>query len=310
VSSALPHLDADALKSLVSLKDAIVAIREAFASAPVHNARQHVALDVGDDLLMMPGVHGTTAGVKIVTVVPGNIDRQLPLVNGLYLLLDRATGLPRATMDGDALTTLRTPATSALATDVLAREDATTLGIFGTGVQARVHIRAMLAVRPHIESILISGRVANSAQELIAEFAAEGIEVHPAPPEQVAGCSIVCCCTSSLVPVTPTSAVRPGSHLNLVGSYSLERREVEAGLIEMASVYVDDRGAATRESGDLMYASVYSDWSFSSVRGDLVALARGTARRRSPQEITLFKSLGLAIEDLAVASLAAKRAGV
>ncbi len=310
MSTALPHFDAGELASLVSLTDAIDAIREAFITAPVHNARQHVALDVGDDLLMTPGVHGTAAGVKIVTIVPGNVDRGLPLVNGLYLLLDRATGLPRATMDGDALTTLRTPATSALATDVLARDDATTLGVFGTGVQARVHIHAMLAVRRQIESILVCGRTPDSAEALIVEFEALDIEVRSAAPEQVAGSSIVCCCTSSPVPVAPTSAIRPGTHLNLVGSYSLERREVEAGLIEMASVYVDDRGAATRESGELMYASVYSDWSFSSVRGDLVALARGTARRQSPEEITLFKSLGLAIEDLAVASLAAKRAGI
>ncbi|MFV1989413.1 MAG: ornithine cyclodeaminase family protein [Acidimicrobiales bacterium] len=310
MSRSVPHLDADQVLSLVTIGDAIAAVREAFSSAPIHNARQHVALVHGDDMLMMPAVNGTAAGVKVVTIVPGNVEKNIPLVNAVYVLLARATGLPRATMDGNTLTSLRTPAASAIASDVLARPDVRSLGIFGSGIQARGHVSAMLLIRPDIDTIYVTGRTSDSVDALISEFAASGVEVLPGTHEQTAGCDIVCGCTSSYQPVIPTSAVRPGSHLNLVGSYSMDRRETDTALIEASSIYVDERNAASREAGELMYASVYSDWSFSDVRGDLVALSRGSVSRQSSEEITIFKSVGLAIEDLAVASLAADRAGL
>ena len=154
----LPHFDAEAIRSVVDLSTCIEALREGSRELGELHPRSQVSLGEGDDFLLMPAVSPAGIGVKVVSVVSGNRDHDLPLIHGFYLYCDRETGVPTATLDGSALTTLRTPAASALAADVLARPDATTLGIFGTGVQARGHVAAMLTVRPTVERIVVSGR--------------------------------------------------------------------------------------------------------------------------------------------------------
>lgn len=304
--TALPHFDADAIVAAVPMADAVEVLRSAFRDLGDLHPRRQVPLGPADDLLMMPAVAPTGIGVKIVTVVSGNPARGLPLIHGHYLFCDRETGVPLATLDGSALTALRTPAASALATDGLARSDVRTLGIFGTGVQAAGHVEAVLAVRPGIETVLVCGRTPEQGEAFAASVDAGGRTVAAATADEVAACDIVCGCTSSTEPVVPTAAVRPGTHVNLVGSYSTARREVDDHLVAAATVFVDEREAAAEEAGELIHAAA-GDWSFDRIAGDLAELATGQVGRTADDEITLFKSVGLAVEDVVVAAAVVAR---
>ena len=304
--SALPYFDAEAIVAAVPMPAAVEVLREAFRDLGDLHPQRGVSLGPSDDLLMMPAVAPAGIGIKIVTVVSGNPARGLPLIHGHYLFCDRETGVPLATLDGSALTALRTPAASALATDVLARPDVRTLGIFGTGVQARGHVEAVLAVRPGIESIAVCGRTPESGEAFAAGVEAGRRTVVAATATEAAACDVVCGCTSAAEPVVPTVAVRPGTHVNLVGSYSTARREVDDDLVAAASVFVDDREAAAEESGELIHAAAGS-WSFDEIVGDLAELVTGRAGRRNDDEVTLFKSVGLAVEDVVVAAAVVAR---
>ncbi len=304
--TALPHFDAEAIVAAVPMADAVEVLRAAFRDLGDLHPRRQVSLGPADDLLMMPAVAPTGIGVKIVTVVSDNPSRGLPLIHGHYLFCDRETGVPLATLDGSALTALRTPAASALATDVLARPDVRTLGIFGTGVQAAGHVEAILAVRPDIESVVVCGRTPEQGEAFAASVDAGGRPVNAAPPGAAAACDVVCGCTSSAQPVVPTAAVRPGTHVNLVGSYSTARREVDDDLVAASSVFVDERAAAAEEAGELIHAAA-GDWSFDRIAGDLAELATGQVGRTADDEITLFKSVGLAVEDVVVAAAVVAR---
>jgi ornithine cyclodeaminase len=308
--TGLPHYDAEAILAIVDMSTCIEALRAGSLELGDLHPRTQVSLGPTDDFLMMPAVSPAGIGVKIVNVVSGNRERGLPLIHGFYLYCDRETGVPTATLDGSALTTLRTPAASALAADLLARPDAATLGVFGTGVQARGHLEAMLVVRPGLDRIVVSGRTPESSVDFVTDPKVVGLAggraLVAAGSEETAGCDIICGCTSSTTPVIPTHAVRPGAHVGLVGSYSMARREVDADLVNLASVFVDDRHAAAAEAGDLMVPAEDGEWSFDAVVGDLAELCSGRVGRTSDDEITLFKSVGLAAWDLIVASAVVK----
>ncbi len=304
--TALPHFDAEAIVAAVPMADAVEVLRAAFRDLGDLHPRRQVSLGPADDLLMMPAVAPTGIGVKIVTVVSDNPSRGLPLIHGHYLFCDRETGVPLATLDGSALTALRTPAASALATDVLARPDVRTLGIFGTGVQAAGHVEAVLAVRPGIEAVVVCGRTPEQGEAFAVSVDAGDRTVAAATADEVAACDVVCGCTSSTEPVVPTAAVRPGTHVNLVGSYSTARREVDDDLVAAATVFVDEREAAAEEAGELIHAAA-GDWSFDRIAGDLAELATGQVGRTADDEITLFKSVGLAVEDVVVAAAVVAR---
>ena len=188
--SALPYFDAEAIVAAVPMPAAVEVLREAFRDLGDLHPRRGVSLGPSDDLLMMPAVAPAGIGIKIVTVVSGNPARGLPLIHGHYLFCDRETGVPLATLDGSALTALRTPAASALATDVLARPDVRTLGIFGTGVQARGHVEAVLAVRPGIESIAVCGRTPESGEAFAAGVEAGRRTVVAATATEAAACHV------------------------------------------------------------------------------------------------------------------------
>ena len=300
--TGLPHFDAAAVAA-VGMAGAIEALRAGSINPTEPSPRGHVPLGPGDDFLLMPAVSPTGIGVKLVTVLSGNPARGLPLIHGFYLYCDRATGVPRATLDGSALTSLRTPAASAVATDVLARPDVRTLGLFGTGVQARGHVEAMLLVRPDLGEIVVRGRTEAASREFAASLDADGRAVRPGSPEDTAGCDVICCCTTASEPVVPTATVQPGTHLNLVGSYSTARREVDPDLLNASDVFVDHRQAAADEAGELMLAVSEGRWSFERIVGDLSDLVNGREGRINDERITLFKSVGLATWDLLVADL-------
>ncbi len=290
----LPYVDAATIRALVPWGDAVDALAEAFARPSPQPVRTQIAV-AGGDLLVMPAATGAVAGVKLVAVQPANAGRGEPVIQGLYVLVDGERGRPVALMDGAALTALRTPAASVLASRALARPDARTVAVFGAGPQALAHADAFRACWPGAELVFVARRAVPGE--------------HVVDAEEGSAADIVCTCTSSAVPVVVSSAVVAGAHLNVVGAYRPERREIDGDLVKRATVVVDDRAAAKEEAGDLVSAAA-EGWTWSAVAGDLVDVVAGRLRRRHAQEVTVFKSVGLAVEDLAVARLVAQRAGL
>lgn len=275
-------------------------------------------------LLSMPGaVHDVSAegsagalegsagalGAKIVSIFPDNPARGLPRVTSFYLLCDYQTGVPLAVLDGTYLTAVRTAAGSAVATRLLAREDATTLGVFGTGVQARFHVRAIRRVRP-LSRVLVAGT--SRAKE--AEFArwiaeSEGLDAEPAPPEVASAADIVTTCTTSPTPVVIPASVHDGAHINAVGAFTPATRELPGALIARAAVYVDSRDGAFAEAGDLLLPVDAGIFSLDRIRGEVGEVVLGeVASRRDAQEITIYKSVGAAFLDAVAARLAYEQA--
>jgi ornithine cyclodeaminase/alanine dehydrogenase-like protein (mu-crystallin family) len=309
MQSTLPYIDADELFRLVPLADALSSLRTCFASAPSHVDRIHATAG-GGEFLVMPAAAGAAAGVKLVGIQPANPQRGLPIIQGVYVLFDMRIGQPVALLDGAALTTLRTPMISALATDALARPDVRSLGIIGTGPQAVAHVHAVRVVRPDIEHVVVAGRTPAHVDRVIDDLVAGGESAIVGSYADAAACDVVCSATRAGSALFGLADVRPGAHLNLVGSYRLDLREVAADLVAASTVAVDDLAAAQAEAGDLHLAVQEAMWSWDKVAGDLTDLASGRLRRTSDAEITLFKSVGLAVQDLAIAQRAAAAAGI
>jgi len=243
-------------------------------------------------------------GAKIVSVFRGNPAHGLPTVTSIYVLSDYATGAPLAIMDGGYLTCIRTAAGSAVATRALASEGARSLGVFGTGVQARFHVETIRRVR-NLERILVCGTSADKTRSFVAWISeATGLQASAATPEEASAAEIVAACTTSSTPVVLDGAVRPGAHVNAVGAFTPSTRELPAELVTRATVYVDTRAGALSEAGDLILAGL------DSVRGEIGEVLLGqTAGRQSEAEVTLYKSVGAAFLDAATARLAFQAAG-
>jgi ornithine cyclodeaminase/alanine dehydrogenase-like protein (mu-crystallin family) len=307
--SSLPYIDADELFRLVPLTDALAALRSCFAATPSHVDRVHSTAG-GGEFLIMPAAAGDVAGVKLVGIQPANPARGLPIIQGVYVLFDMRIGQPVALLDGAALTTLRTPMISALATDALARADVRSLGIIGTGPQAVAHVHAIRVVRPDVDQIVVAGRTPAHVAQVVGELQAAGRSATEGTYADAAACDVVCAATRADTALFGLAEVREGVHLNLVGSYRLDLREVAADLVAASTVAVDDVAAARAEAGDLHLAVEEGLWSWDRIAGDLTDLASGRLRRTSPTEITLFKSVGLAVQDLVIAQCAASAAGI
>ena len=298
----IPHYSASDIFS-IGMEKTISALKTSVAISSQPIPREHIPLDQGEDFLLMPAISSTGIGIKLVTVMTQNPTIGLPLVHGFYLYCDKKTGVPKATFDGSALTTLRTPAASAVATEILSTETTQSLGIFGTGVQARGHIEAMLTVRPNIEQIVISGRTRESTETFIKSLKIKNQKINTGSPEDTAACDLICSCTSAQKPVIPTNSIKPGVHLNLIGSFSDKQKEADSKLIQNAEIFVDHRTAAKEEAGELIAAELEENWSFENIVGDFSQLIQGEVTRSSLEAITLFKSVGLATWDLIVAEM-------
>jgi ornithine cyclodeaminase len=309
MQSTLPYIDADELFGLVPLTDALMALRTCFASAPTHVDRVHTTAG-GGEFLVMPAAAGDAAGVKLVGIQPANQTRRLPIIQGVYVLFDMRIGQPVALFDGAALTTLRTPMISALATDALARVDARTVGVIGTGPQAVAHVEAIRVVRPGAERVVVAGRTEAHVRRVVDELVVAGHSATAGTYADAAACDIICAATRADTALFGAADVHPGAHVNLVGSYRLDLREVAADLVAASTVAVDDLAAAKAEAGDLHQAVEEGGWAWDRVAGDLTDLATGRLRRSSDTEMTLFKSVGLAVQDLAIAQRAAAAAGI
>ncbi len=257
-------------------------------------------------LLAMPGAmrDPSILGTKIVTVFGGNAARGLPRVASLYVLSDPETGMPEAVMDGTAITGARTAAASAVATDHLARPDARTLGMFGTGVQARAHV-AMIARVRRIDEVLVTGRTREASLEFAAWVTrSHQVSARAVDAREAAAADIVACCTTSRVPLFDT--VSAGAHVNAVGAFAPDSREVPTDIIVDSAVYVDTRDGAFAEAGDLLIPVAEGRFTLDRVVGEIGEVVAGTVSGRDalPEgAVTVYKSVGAAFLDAATARL-------
>lgn len=261
-------------------------------------------------LLLMPAWQaGRYVGVKIVTVTPGNGPRGLPAVMGAYLLIDGRNGSPSALIDGPMLTLRRTAAASALASAYLSRPDSARLLMVGTGALAPHLVAAHAAVRP-IRDVLIWGRTPAKAQRLAKSIKLKPVRIEATEDLEgaVRGADIVSCATLSSEPLVQGAWLSGGQHLDLVGAFRPDMRETDAEVFRRARIFVDTREGALAEGGDLVQAIQAGALEPEDVAADLFELTRGErAGRRFYDQITLFKSTGSALEDLAAAQLTVER---
>jgi ornithine cyclodeaminase/alanine dehydrogenase-like protein (mu-crystallin family) len=304
----VPYLDGDEVWRRLSMREAIDALEAAFrdgdpSATPL---RSHVETAWGT-LLMMPAVGEAGVGVKLVTLTDANPAAGLPLIHAVYALFAPVTQAPSMLLDGAALTALRTAAVSGLATRHLARADATRLVVFGAGVQAGAHLEAMVAVRP-ITHLAVVTRTPARAEPLLARATALGIDASVDGPNAVSSADIVCTCTTAAEPLFDGDALAAGAHVNAVGAFQPYTREIDTATVGRAQVVVETRAAALDEAGDLLIPIGEDAIGPDHVRADLQEVVRGTQVRSEPGDVTLFESVGLAFEDLAVAgALLARR---
>ena len=260
------------------------------------------------DFLVMPAVGPEGAGAKLVTIVAGNPARGLAPLNGLYVLFSRDTLVPELLIDGAALTQLRTAAVSALAARHLARPETRRLVLFGAGAQAEAHARLLPAVAPIEEvTIVASSPGSPRAAALCERLVADGVAARIGTPEDVAGADLVATCTTAAEPVFDSSLLAPGAHVTAVGSYKPTRRELDFDLCARALLVVETLEAAREEAGDLIQALAAGVLREPDFAHELIALLRGEVRRETPEQVSVFKSVGLPSEDLIVARAAAEK---
>ena len=263
-------------------------------------------------MLVMPCAmtESKALGTKIVSVFPQNPTRGLPTIPALYVLLEYETGMPVAVMDAGLITGLRTAAASAVATKYLSRQDAKTLGIFGTGVQALYHALAIPAVRT-IERIVVIGSSPEKSRAFAESLGSQvSAEVVPAgSAEEVAAADVVVTGTTQTSPLFSGSLLSPGAHVNNVGSHSMTAREMDTEAVVRSTVVVDSYDAAWAEAGDIMIPIEEGAITREHVVAELGEVVLGKKPgRSSARDVTLFKSNGLAFQDAVTAALALERA--
>lgn len=307
-SETLRVVDGNELRRLLPMRAAIDALQHAFttqdpsAGTPLRSRM----LTRAGELYLMPAAGDEGVGVKLVTLTPTNASRGRPLIHATYVLFDPATQAPVAVVDGAELTALRTAAVSGLATAFLARDDARRLVVFGAGVQARSHLEAMRTVRP-VDAAIVVSRTRARAEALVAEARASGLEARLGSPDDVASADLVCTCTTSDMPLFDGASLPAGAHVNAVGAYRPDARELDSATVSRARVVVETREAAFEEAGDLLIPIGEGVIDRGHVVADLAELVIGATVRRSPDDVTVFESVGIAFEDLAVAAAAVGR---
>lgn len=288
----------------------VEALREGFRADITTPVRHHHDVSENITLLLMPAWSKHWTGLKTVVFKPDNPAKGLPTITASYLLIDNATGATVAMMDGTEITRRRTAAASALAASYLARKDASTMTLVGAGALGAHFVRAHASVRP-LRKVFIYSRTLAKSEALAADLANDGLEVSVVtdPEAAVRQSDIVTCVTTSTAPIVKGAWLKPGAHVDLAGAFKPTMRETDAEVVARSSVHVDTRDGALAEAGDLLQARDEGRFDFASIRGDLFELCRGTVRgRASADEITLFKSAGTAIEDLATAIMVYQKA--
>ncbi len=289
----------------------IATLRKGFASeailVPMRHHHDFPNPEVGADstLLLMPAWHsGKVSGVKIATVSPKNGRFDLPSIQAVYVLMDALKGSMKAILQAKSLTAKRTAAASALASSFLSRTDSSSLLMIGTGALSANLIRAHASVRP-IKTVYVWGRTLAKAQTVCDGLKDEDFECHAVETiaEKIAEVDIVSCATLSKTPLVLGKYLKKGQHIDLVGAYRNDMREADDETLTKASVYIDTYQGGLRESGDIAIPLKSGVLKEEDIKGDLFGLCSGKTKGRShPDEITYFKSVGHALEDLMAAS--------
>ncbi len=305
-------LSAADLRAALPMSEAIAAMKQAFAAYSTGQgaAPPRLHLDTkpqeGIVLSMAGQVPGEGLVVKVVSVFPENAKRKLPLIHGLVLVLDEETGEPRALCEGGALTALRTGAASGAATDLLARPEVSIGAVLGSGIQGKTQLQAICCARPlrevrifDLDADRVRALIADAQPTVEAKLIAAG-----SAAEAVEGAEVICSATPAREPIVAGDRIALGTHINAVGSFTLAMGEWDAGLIGRARVFVDSREAAALEAGELVRAekagqTQRDQW---TELGEVVT--GGRPGRQAVEEITFFKSVGLAVQDAAAAGRA------
>lgn len=298
------HFEGAFLAQLLSELDLRACLSKMFAQTPPTPTRQRLDASRSREILVMPAHRDKFAGVKVLTVIPENADTERPIISGLFLLFDFETGAPLATMDAGELTGWRTAAVSALAANALARTDATRLTILGAGHLVPYLAAAHARVRP-IERVTIWARrrdQAERAAEIVQEKLGK-VEVRVCRDLRIAveDSDLVSAATRSLTPIIRGDWLHSGAHLDLVGGYRPDMRELDDAGIQSGRIFVDTREGVLAEAGDLIDPIERGIITEDAIAGDLSALVSGEARRETADEITIFKSVGTGLADLALA---------
>ncbi len=299
-------LSADDVRTALPMPKAIEAMKRAFGQFSAGQAtvplRPHISTDKGVTLFMPAYLHESRDwGIKVVSVYGDNPSSGLPRITATVLLLDPQTGLPKAFMDGSSLTAIRTGAGGGLAAEWLSRRDAKTVGLFGAGVQARTQLRGVMAVR-EVKRVNLISRTQGSAQQFAAEIAAwenaPAVNLVSTPRQAVQDADIVITATTSAGPLFDGNDLKPGVHVTAVGSFTPEKREVDTATVRRARrIVVDSREACLAEAGDLIIPNAQIDAELGEiVNGDKPG-------RQSDDEITFFKSVGVAVQDAVAAGV-------
>lgn len=315
-------LNAEDVPRALPMPRAVQAMRRAFAAFSSHTAdvppRAHLPIDPHDGvtLVMSAFLHdrgGEELAVKVVSLYDHNVEKGVARLQAAVLTLDPATGRPLAILEGASLTAIRTGAASGLASDLMSRPNSRTVAIFGAGVQARTQLEGVCTVRP-IETVWVHDPIPEAAEKFAGDMAGQGgvpsdVRVAASPAEALAGADIVCAATTSHTPIFNDADLRPGTHLNAIGSYQPHVVEVPAETVVRARIVVDSLEAALDETGDLIQpirAGLMTPAHIHAELGDLV-LGRASGRE-SDDEITFFKSVGLAVQDAVAAHAALAQA--
>jgi ornithine cyclodeaminase/alanine dehydrogenase-like protein (mu-crystallin family) len=311
MNTKILFLSAADVDRALSMQAAITAVREAFIDLSAGRAdvpvRTPIALGGDGTALFMP-VHMARAqkiGVKVVTVVPDNIDRDLPTIQALVAVFDAADGRPLAVMDGELLTAVRTGAASGVATDALARPNASVAAVIGAGVQGKHQLDAVCCVRT-VREALVFDPDRERAEAFASEMASRlGRTVRVLDKASgVFAADIVCTATSSNLPVVADPDIKPGAHINAIGAYRPNTREIPGTTVGRSMLFVDSREACLAEAGDLVMAMGEGHLDPGHEPAEIGEVLAGTRPGRTDQaELTLFKSVGNAVQDLAVAGL-------
>ncbi len=317
MTSQIPFFDADAIRAATPIGELLDAIETAYrdvaAGRDQSPIRSHVGLGHGS-LLLMPGVRagGEGASVKLVTIMPGNAGLGLPTIHAIVAWFDAGTGQPLALLDGAMVTAMRTGAASGVATRLLARTDASVLGVIGAGGQAEWQIRAVLAARSIRRVVVYAPDVRRREHFAVRMTDATGVETIAVESAEAAvrEADVLCCATTSVGPVFDAEWIRAGTHVNGIGAFRLDMVELPPELFARASVVaIDSREATMVEAGDVV-AAVERGLVSEAELLEIGTFERGWAERRDPQAITVFKSVGLAIQDVAATELIVRRMGL
>ena len=299
-------------EAIAAMKQAFVQLSAGVALVPL---RTHMGISASGSTLIMPAFLPQTddLAVKVVSVFPDNAARAQPTIHALVLVLDAQTGIPLALMEGAALTAIRTGAGSGAATDILARADARIVAIIGSGVQARTQLEAVCTVRS-ISEVRVFSADPDQAAQFAASTAGKGpipanVQVAADSAAAVDGADIICTATTSLTPVFDGRLLKPGAHVNAIGSFLPTMQEIDSITLQRARIFVDSREAVLAEAGDFIIPIEKGEITAAQITAELGQVIAGEVPgRRHDREITFYKSVGVAVQDAAASGIVLRNA--